>query len=83
MVVTEPATGLLMSRKVIDKGWNIGCLLPFYEGVDFTFKTKRPEEYEYPFIGDVMLKEYKNVLWNEHELVFIKQNRIDTGRPEH
>ena len=30
---------ILMSRKILNNGWNIGCLLPIYENVDFTMKT--------------------------------------------
>ena len=28
---------VLMSRKIIDNGWNISSLLPLYQNVDFTF----------------------------------------------
>lgn len=67
---------VLMSRKIIENGWNIGSLLPCYHNVDFTFKHKKPEEYNIPFYNDVMFSTYRNVLWNEYQLVFIKGNRV-------
>ena len=39
-----------MSRKIIENGWNIGSLLTMYDTVDFTFKNKKPEEYNIRFI---------------------------------
>jgi hypothetical protein len=66
-----------MSRKIIENGWNIGSLLKQYDGVDFTFKVKRPEDYKIYFFDDVMFKEYHNKLWNECDLIFIKGNRVD------
>jgi hypothetical protein len=64
---------ILMSRKIIENKWNIGSLLPYYKGIDFTFQTK---QYCPTFLGDVMYREYRNNLWNEYELVFIKGNRV-------
>jgi len=69
---------VLMSRKIIENGWNIGSLLPYYENVDFTFKLKKPDEYNFKFLCDLMFKEYKNNLWNLQQLVFVKGNRIPT-----
>jgi len=66
-----------MSRKIIENGWNIGCLMKYYKDVDFTFQSKAPEEYTNPFIGDVMWPESYKKIWDEHELVFIKGNRIN------
>ena len=66
-----------MSRKIIENGWNIGCLMKYYKDVDFTFQNKAPEEYTNPFIGDVMWPESYKKIWDEHELVFIKGNRIN------
>jgi hypothetical protein len=66
---------LLMSRKIIDNNWNIGSLLPYYKDVDFTFKDKSPEEYNFPFLPDIMTAEFINHIWNEYQLVFIKGNR--------
>ena len=65
---------VLMSRKIIEKNWNIGSLMKYYENVDFTFKT--PEEYNIQFLDDIMYPEYKNVIWHDYEIVFIKGNRI-------
>jgi len=66
---------VLMSRKIIERNWNIGSLLQHYKNVDFTFKNKRPEEYNIKFMNDVMYPVYRNKLWNDFELVFIKGNR--------
>lgn len=66
---------ILMSRKIIEKGWNIGSLFQYYQGVDFTFKTKKPNQYNITFLGDVYSSTYRPSLWNEHQLVFIKGNR--------
>jgi len=68
---------ILMSRLIIDNGWNIGSLFLYYKNVDFTFKHKKPSEYEFPFFDDIMWLHHKNVLWNVYELVFIKGNRLN------
>ena len=68
---------ILMSRKIIENNWNIGSLLPLYKGVDFTFATKKPEEYNIKFLGDIMYENYRNNLWKDNDLVFIKGNRIN------
>jgi hypothetical protein len=67
---------ILMSKKIIENNWNIGSLLPYYNGVDFTFRTKRPDEYDIHFLDDIMYPQFRNVMWNEYVLVFIKENRI-------
>ena len=67
---------VLMSRKIIEKGWNIGSLLEYYKDVDFTFQTKQPHEYNLYFLNDIMYNHYRGSLWNEYQLVFIKGNRI-------
>ena len=59
-----------MSRKIIEHGWNIGCLLPYYKGVDFTKPSTIWEQ-------DMMRPKYKNKSWTKKNLVFIKGNRID------
>jgi len=66
---------VLMSRKIIEKGWNIGCLLNYYKDVDFTFISKAPSHYSKHFLNDIMYPKYMNKLWNVYELVFIKGNR--------
>ena len=67
---------VLMSRKIIEKGWNIGSLLEYYKDVDFTFTTKHHTQYPFPFLDDVMYPQYRGKLWNETQLVFIKGNRV-------
>jgi hypothetical protein len=67
---------VLMSRKIIEKGWNIGSLLKCYQNVDFTFKSKSPRSFKIQFLDDIMFPKYKNVLWNIYDLVFIKGNRV-------
>lgn len=64
-----------MSRKIIENNWNIGSLLPMYDGVDFTFANKKPADYNTAFLDDIMYPKFKNSLWNEYQLVFIKGNR--------
>jgi hypothetical protein len=73
---------ILMSRKLIENGWNIGCLMPQYRGVDFTFKTRSVNSYAVNNWGDVMNKESRNVSWNEYQLVFIKGNRLEIDSTE-
>lgn len=68
---------VLMSRKIIENGWNIGSLLTCYKNIDFTFSTKSPNEYNVKYLDDIMFKNYRNVLWNESQLVFIKGNRVN------
>jgi hypothetical protein len=65
-----------MSRKIIEKGWNIGSRLKYYEGVDFTFKTKQPSDYGKQFMDDIMYPHFRGNLWKDDELVFIKGNRM-------
>lgn len=67
---------IIMSKLIIDNNWNIGCLLPLYKNIDFTFKNKNPEDYNITFKDDIMYEQYRNKLWNEYQLVFIKGNRI-------
>ena len=68
---------VLMSRKIIENGWNIGCLHKYYNDVDFTFKTKKPGEYKICFLGDIMFQQhYDSKFWNILQLVFIKGNRV-------
>ena len=66
-----------MSRIVLHFGGNIGCLMKCYEGVDFTFRDKKPSDYEIPFMNDLMMIEFMDKgLWNKYELVFVKGNRV-------
>jgi hypothetical protein len=68
---------VLMSRKIIENNWNIGSLMPQYKDVDFTFSNKKPEEYNIIFLPDIMWNHYRNSLWNDYDLVFIKGNRCN------
>ena len=69
---------VLMSRKIIENNWNIGSLLRQYKNVDFTFKNKKPEEYNIDLLNedDIMFNYFKNIIWTEYELIFIKGNRM-------
>jgi hypothetical protein len=66
---------ILMSRKIIENGWNIGSLLNHYKNVDFTFSTKNPKDYRIQFLDDVINNKYYGLLWNKYNLVFVKGNR--------
>lgn len=63
---------ILMSRKILEKGWNIGSLLPCYKNVDFTFSTTNPSDIL--FLDYPMFPEMRGTLWDEYQLVFIKGN---------
>jgi len=67
---------ILMSRKIIQNNWNIGSLLTYYKDIDFTFSNKSPHHYKLVFLDDIMCNEYRNVLWKDSELIFIKGNRM-------
>lgn len=68
---------VLMSRKIIEAGWNIGSLLKRYHGVDFTFKDKQPSDYKQRFISDITSERFRRRWWFEDEVVFIKGNRTN------
>jgi len=70
---------VLMSRLIIEHGWNIGSRLPYYYGVDFTFKTKKVSDYPV-FLNDVMKESFYNKLWTNEQLIFVKGNRIKCTR---
>ncbi len=63
-----------MSRVILNNNWNIGCLLKHYNNIDFRFKNKKPKDYLINFYDDIMYPYYNNNLWNNIELVFIKNN---------
>ena len=67
---------VLMSRKIIENNWNIGSLMKYYENVDFTFRDKKPNDYNMIFLDDVMYPHSRNIIWNEQEITFIKGNRF-------
>lgn len=65
-----------MSRCILRNGWNIGCFLACYRGVDFRFLTKKPSEYLNGFFGDVALPgQYYGQTTHPYEVVFVKANR--------
>jgi len=67
---------ILMSTKILENNWNIGSLMTYYKNVDFTFRNKKPNDYNIVFLNDVMYPQfYRQKIWNEYELVFIKGNR--------
>ena len=64
-----------MSRRIIERGWNIGSMMTYYKGIDFTFSFKQPEACGIVFLDDpVMPSDYLR-LWDEYQLVFVKGNR--------
>lgn len=65
-----------MSRKILENNWNIGSLLPLYKDVDFTFRDKKPEDYNIKFVGELMSNKKRGNYWKADDLVFIKGNRI-------
>jgi hypothetical protein len=66
-----------MSRLIIEKGWNIGCLMDIYKDVDFTFKQNQNSIHKnINYLGDVMNNAHYNKTWTLKEIVFIKGNRI-------
>lgn len=67
---------ILMSRKIIQNNWNIGSLMHYYKNIDFTFKNNTPASYNIKFLDDIMYLKYRNIIWNEYELIFIKGNRM-------
>jgi len=60
-----------MSREIIKNNWNIGSLLNIYKDVDFTKSLSNIKLYD-----DIMYPQYRGVIWDEYDLVFIKGNRI-------
>jgi len=57
-----------MSKKILDKGWNIGCRMYRYKYTDFRSTN-------YNWLDDLMYPEYENMYWKKTDLVFIKGNR--------
>lgn len=67
---------ILMSRKILENGWNISSLYPkYYKNIDFKFKNKSPSDYNVVFVNDIITKDeyYKN--WNNETIIFVKGNR--------
>lgn len=61
-----------MSRKIIKNNWNIGCLLKCYEDIDFRNLVLHDQLLH----NDIMYDKYRNKIWNEYDLIFIKGNRV-------
>ena len=61
-----------MSRCIIRKGWNIGCLHKYYRGTNFIDLSKNTIQY----LGDMMTLSCRNQFWTPEELIFIKGNRM-------
>ena len=68
--VTIKNKEILMSKYVLQNGWNIGCFHKHYNNVDFTFKKKSYESYNRKFYDDIMYPKYENKLWTPEELIF-------------
>jgi len=66
-----------MSRLIIENGWNIGCRHKLYKNVDFRFKDGKSLHPNLSKYGDIMLPKYRNVLWTNKELIFVKGNRLN------
>lgn len=68
-----------MSTEILKNNWNIGCLIPMYDNVDFlSLYNKKIEyvDYKIPLVGDIMATEYENKYWNRYDLVIVKANRL-------
>ena len=64
---------ILMSRKIIENNWNIGCFMEIYKNVDFRFINKKPKDYNNNlFHNNLLTKKNRNVYWNDEELMFVK-----------
>jgi hypothetical protein len=70
---------ILMSRKILKNNWNIGSLVPLFKDIDFRVKEQWHTLYHVDNLAllpyDLMEVKYRNVYWNEYDLVFIKGNR--------
>lgn len=62
---------ILMSKLILENGWNIGCFLKCYDGYDFTKIDKKSKKY----YGDLMFPRFQNKAWIKEDLIFIKSNR--------
>ncbi len=65
-----------MSRKIIEKGWNIGCTCEKLNGVDFTFKNISVNHVGFDFHSDISRYEfYLGEYWTPNEVIFMKGNK--------
>ena len=71
---------ILMSRVILNKGWNIGCLFPGFKGIDFKFIKKKPQDYKdqhkFLYAGDMMYPKFRYTVWDPYQIVFYKGNRF-------
>ena len=69
-----------MSRVILNKGWNIGCLFPGFKGIDFKFINKKPTDYgkqsKFLYAGDMMYPKFRYTVWDPYQIVFYKGNRF-------
>lgn len=69
---------ILMSKLIIENGWNIGSFMKDYKDTDFT-KTK----FDPNVCTDIMLQNiYNKNKWNQYDFIFIKGNRIRVRKYE-
>lgn len=67
---------ILMSRKILENGWNISSLYPkYYKNIDFKFINKSPQEYNSVFTNDILYKNEYYKSWINESLIFVKGNR--------
>ena len=67
---------ILMSRKILENGWNISSLYPkYYKNIDFKFKNKSPQEYNVVFHNDIIIKDEYYKSWINESIIFVKGNR--------
>lgn len=76
--ISKDSKEIKMSRLVLENGWNIGCLMKYYKGVDFRFLASRPSDYK-PFLGNPLVpKHFSDKLYNNfYEFVFIKSSQFN------
>lgn len=68
---------VLMSRKIIEKGWNIGCTCKKLNGIDYTFNSVPLSDIGLDFHADITLIQfYHGEYWTPNEVIFIKGNKF-------
>jgi lipopolysaccharide biosynthesis protein len=68
---------LEMSKKILENGWNIGCLHKHYKNVDFANLKNNIFGYKLSLLNDIMYQKYLDAnFWDFNELVFVKGNRV-------
>lgn len=65
-----------MSRFIIDNGWNMSCLCPQFDDIDYTFKEYPSSKmHERVLYADPPHPCNYNVRWKSTDVMFIKRNR--------